>query len=497
MRDSVPSHLLEELPLERPFHTYFELFRARSCPFLLDSASDPETLGQYSFMGAEPSLVFRAKRTVPAAPGAPHRARVTLHRGAPDVSSNLIADHEGDPFEELRKVLAAYALPGDGYQARPTPLLAGAVGYLGYEAGYFVESLPDTGRDDLALPDLHFGFYDALIAHCHRTGRSYVSSLGRGPDEGVARARARRARDALVERLRTFEAAGDTPWVPPAAGARELVADHVDERRYAALVERMKEHILAGDLYEGCLTHRIESPFAGDPWDLYRELRRVNPSPFACYLGLPEATIVSSSPERFLRLGADGVAESRPIKGTRRRGANAEEDRALAVELASSVKDQAENTMIVDLVRNDLGRVCRFGSVHVPELRIVERYATLLQLVSTVRGELDAGRDAIDLLRACFPGGSMTGAPKIAAMKLIDALEPVKRGVYAGSVGYLDFAGPLDLNIVIRTFTLAAGRALYGVGGAVVADSEAASEYTETLDKARALFAALRSVSAP
>ena len=492
-REYVPSHIVARLPLTLPFHFYFELFRKRSCPFLLDSASDPQKLGRYSFMGADPFMVFRAKR-VAAGVGEPHRARVSIFDGSPDETSNLVTEYEADPFEELRQLLAAHAVDREAYVARPAPLLAGAVGYLGYEAGYFIENLPDAGRDDLELPDIHMGFYNAILVHCHRTKQSYASVIGRGPNERVARVRAQRKLDELLQLIADFERDPPAEWDAPPPSQRELVAAHVDEREYCALVERMKRHIFAGDAFEACLTHRIESPFHGDPWDLYRELRRVNPAPFACYLGFPEAQIVSSSPERFLRLGADRTAESRPIKGTRPRGANEEEDQALLLDLQSAIKDQAENNMIVDLVRNDFGRVCRFGTVHVPELRVVERYATVYQMVSTIRGQLDDGRDAIDLLRACFPGGSMTGAPKIEAMKIIDDLEPVKRGVYSGSVGYLDFSGPMDFNIVIRTITLTRGRAFYNVGGAIVADSVPTSEYAETLDKARALMTALRNV---
>ena len=206
---------------------------------------------------------------------------------------------------------------------------------------------------------------------------------------------------------------------------------------------------------------------------------------------MPEAQVISSSPERYMSLDADGRAESRPIKGTRRRGATAEDDATIRRDLASSAKDQAENVMIVDLVRNDLGRVCKFGTIHVPELMVVEPYATVFQLVSTIRGELEDCRDALDLVRASFPGGSMTGAPKIEAMKIIDRLEPVKRGVYSGAIGYLDFAGTMDLSIAIRAFVVRGGRAYFNVGGAIVADSVPRTEYFETLDKAQALIAAL------
>jgi para-aminobenzoate synthetase component 1 len=240
-----------------------------------------------------------------------------------------------------------------------------------------------------------------------------------------------------------------------------------------------------------CLTHRLDAPFDGDPFALWQELRRASPAPFAAFLDLPEGAVVSSSPERFLALDAARTAESRPIKGTRPRGATPEEDAQHAADLAASPKDRAENAMIVDLVRNDLGRVCRFGTVEAPELFVVERYATVHQLVSTVRGELDPAHDAVDLIRACFPPGSMTGAPKIEAMTLLEALEPTERGVYAGALGWMDFSGTLDLSVVIRTIVLKDGRAHVHVGGAIVADSDPPSEYDETMHKARAMLEAL------
>jgi aminodeoxychorismate synthase component I len=264
-----------------------------------------------------------------------------------------------------------------------------------------------------------------------------------------------------------------------------------DEAQYMDAVRKAREHIFAGDVFEVCLTHRFESDFAADAFDLYTELRRINPAPFASYLNLPGVKIVSSSPERFLRLERDRKCTSRPIKGTRPRGQTPGEDQALHQDLLSSTKDRAENMMIVDLVRNDFGRVCEVGTVDVSELMIIEKYATVFQMVSTIVGKLEEGKDGLDLVQACFPGGSMTGAPKIEAMTIIDALEPVKRGIYSGSIGYLDFSGNLDLNIVIRTILVKDGKAYFQVGGAVVADSDPRGEYLETLDKARALVRAL------
>ncbi|MBE0565754.1 MAG: aminodeoxychorismate synthase component I, partial [Krumholzibacteria bacterium] len=264
-----------------------------------------------------------------------------------------------------------------------------------------------------------------------------------------------------------------------------------DRTAYAAAVERCRQHILAGDVFEVCLTQQLAADLPCAPWRLYEVLRAVNPAPFAAFVDAAQVQVVSASPERFLRLDRERRAESRPIKGTRPRGRDREEDEQLRRELATSAKDRAENIMIVDLVRSDLGRVCETGSVTVPELTAVESYATVHQLVSTVQGRLRADLDAVDLVRACFPGGSMTGAPKIAAMGVIDAEEPAARGVYSGALGYLDRRGAMDLSIVIRTLVCAGKLATFGVGGAVTADSDPDAEYQEAMDKGRAMVEAL------
>jgi para-aminobenzoate synthetase component 1 len=390
------------------------------------------------------------------------------------------------------------------------PLLAGAVGYIGYETGQMLERLPCVARPHLAMPDIALFFHDWVLGHDRRTSRSFLSVLGRGVTEAAATREAERVRDRLLSVVASFEHRARFPSSPPPASVRlpapgpASPATLLDSARAEALVSRdaylaniaiAKEHILTGDAFEICLTHRLDAPFSGDPFALWQRLRRSSPSPFAAFVDLPEGAIVSSSPERFLSLSASRIVESRPIKGTRPRGASPAEDSRLAAELATSTKDRAENAMIVDLVRNDLGRVCRFGTVEAPELFAVESYATVHQLVSTVRGELDEGRDAVDVIRACFPPGSMTGAPKIEAMTLLEQLEPTERGAYAGALGWLDFSGPLDLSVVIRTIVVKDGRAHLHVGGAIVADSDAAAEHDETMHKARALLAALSALA--
>jgi para-aminobenzoate synthetase component 1 len=488
-------HLLEQVELRHDFWRYMEPLCRRPHAFLLDSAKESGQMGSFSFIGTDPFLTFSAKR---AGNGPASGAHVEIRRfensgGFPPAEPATVSS-TCDPLEELRRLLEEFAVPEASLSARPVPLLSGAVGYFGYEAGYFVETLPDLGRDDLGLPDIHFGFFDVVLAHDHATRASYLSVMGRGVNQYRAREQARQLFDRRLREIRDFE----REQQPPSRGPRTTpdvnalpLSCHFDRAAYGKAVEKCKEHIHRGDAFEICMTHRFESPFAGHPWLLYSGLRGISPSPFACFLNVPGAQVVSSSPERFLRLGPDRVAESRPIKGTRPRGKTPDEDAALFEELRTSSKDRAENMMIVDLVRNDLGRVCEIGTVDVPELMSVERYATLFQMTSTVRGRLRAGADALDLVKAAFPGGSMTGAPKVEAMKIIDRLEPVKRGIYSGSIGYIDFSGTMDLNIVIRTMILRGGKAFFNTGGAIVADSDGGQEYQETLDKAYAMKLAL------
>ncbi|MBC7106739.1 MAG: anthranilate synthase component I family protein, partial [Firmicutes bacterium] len=325
-------------------------------------------------------------------------------------------------------------------------------------------------RDDLGLPDLYLAFYDVVVAVDHLKGEVYAASNGLAPGGGPDARRAARRLEALRRRFTATAPGGRTaPGVPdrPASGpgpacerdlARLGIGFHFTRAAYCAAVRRAREYIAAGDIFEVNLSQRLEAPLEASPWLLYRTLRAVNPAPFAAFLNFPEAAVACASPERFLRLRG-GLVETRPIKGTRPRGRTPEEDRRLRDELWNSEKDRAELTMIIDLERNDLGRVCAVGSVHVPELFCLEEYATVFHLVSTVRGRLAPGKDVVDLLRATFPGGSITGAPKIRAMEIIEELEPVRRGIYTGSIGWIGFDGDCDLNIVIRTIIVKGGRA--------------------------------------
>jgi para-aminobenzoate synthetase component 1 len=447
----------------------FRAFLGDPYPVLLDSAMDSPAggwLDGYSIIAADPFLILKSRgreawvekgdRRWPAGP---------------------------DPFSALRRLLAAHAitpLPGV-----PLPQ-GGAFGYLGYDLGQHLERLPNRSRDDLALPEMCLAFYDWCLVHHRSSGRAWLGATGLpGRDQQAA---ARRL-DWALARLQSPEVRQGPPPDPQGWTAGTL-RSNFERGEYLAAVERVKAYLVAGDIYQANLSQRFQGSLRGDSWQLYRRLRTVNPPLFGAYLGFPELTVMSASPEEFLHVRGHQV-RTRPIKGTRPRGATPAQDRELARSLEESVKDRAENLMIVDLMRNDLGRVCRIGSVRVPRLFGLEAHPTVFHLVSTVTGELEEGRDAVDLLRASFPGGSVTGAPKIRAMEIIDELEPHRRGVYCGGIGMLDFAGNLHLNMVIRTLVRVGDSFYFHVGGAIVFDSDPADEYEETLHKGRGVLRAL------
>ncbi len=483
---SAHHHILARYEHEAPFWRLVEACRGsgRTGPWLLDSALDGSRLGRYSYLGPGADVLFEARRRPD---------------GLADVCTTAGEDEERlagvDPFAALSAWRRRWRLPDEAFAGRPAPFVHGAVGWIGYEAGHCLENYPDTGVDDLGLPDIRFGVQDAVLIRDHAAGETWLSVVGRGRDEARARAAATQLHERVRGRLDAW-----SPGPDPAAGLATppggfLPRPAVDEATYLAKIRAIQRDIRDGRVFECCLTNKFEQAFAADPWTLYAVLRRDNPAPFAGFLSHTDATVISSSPERFLRLDDQGLLETRPIKGTRPRGVDPAEDARLRDELAASIKDRAENVMIVDLARNDLGRVSETGSVHVSGLCEVEGYATVWQLVSTVRGRLREGLDGIDAVRACFPGGSMTGAPKIEAMRMIDELEPHARGIYAGAIGWLESTGALDLNIVIRTIVAKDGRAVYGSGGAVTADSDPAAEWQESLDKVRALARAIATVN--
>ncbi len=452
--------------------------------FILDSRMDPERLGRYSFVGTAPFALFRSKGT-----------QVKIwHKTQGETRLT------GSPFKILKDFLNSYQLVTTLPQEIP-PFCGGAVGYFGYELGEVIEELPGKSMDDLMLPDCLLGFYDKIFAFDHLLNRAYLFTLGISSKEGEAKARAEEnMKEFSSEICFIQEQVEKGENYSPAVGRikQEKTDNYLTSKlrsnftreRYCSTVEQVKEYIAAGDIYQANLSQRFETDLEITPFELYCRLRTINPAPFAAFLNFGEVSVASASPERFLLL-SDKVVETRPIKGTRPRSSDPEKDRQYREELLNSEKDRAELVMIVDLERNDLGRVCLPGTVKVPELITLEAYATVYHLVSTVTGVLPEDKDITDLLYASFPGGSITGAPKIRAMEIIDELEGLKRNVYTGSIGYISMDGKADLNIVIRTFVIKNNRVYFQVGGGIVADSEPEKEYQETLDKAKALMQSL------
>ncbi|WP_303981796.1 aminodeoxychorismate synthase component I [Dongia mobilis] len=427
-----------------------------------DSALPHETLGRYSFIMADPFHRLSAEGDLISLDGQVVR---------------------GNPFDTLSRLMARYMLP-----TLPDlpPFQGGVAGSFGYGLRHHLERVPRHRRDDQDIPDLLLGAYDLVVAIDHVAGRGWLISSG-FPASGEAQmARAAARADWALALFRQ--------GAPARIGADWAVAarPELDGADYKSMIRRTIDYIEAGDIYQANITQRFRVRLHGgiDRLELYRALRRRNPATFAAFLEFDDIAILSSSPERFLSLRA-GRVETRPIKGTRPRGRNSVEDAALAAELLASEKDRAENLMIVDLLRNDISRVCRMGSVKVPVLWGLESYATVHHLVSVVTGEMLPDLDAVDLLRAAFPGGSVTGAPKIRAMEIIAELEPTSRGPYCGAIGYLGFDGGMDSNIVIRTYCVKGDDLSFQVGGGIVADSDPALELDESLTKAKALIETL------
>jgi para-aminobenzoate synthetase component 1 len=482
---SAVAPLVDELvPAPDPLAT---CARFQDMPFLLflDSATDPDHLGRYSFLAADPVTAVRSKGQ--------------LTQQLVDGRWTRVA---ADPLAHVRALLAPHAAAP---LAVIPPFQGGAAGYVGYDWGMMLERIPRTRYDDSRVPDVLLGLYDWVIAWDHAAGRAWVISTGI-PERGTAREERAASRLAFVREVLARDAGCEmrdaSPRIPlPASRISAApsypvpdvpgVRSNFTREGYLEAVGRVIEYVFAGDIFQANLSQRLEAPLVGTPLDLYGRLRRRNPAPFAAYLDFGDVVVASSSPERFLRVEPDGRVETRPIKGTRPRGLGPEHDAALARALTESEKDRAENVMIVDLLRNDLSRVCRPGTVRVPELFALEHYATVHHLVSTVVGELAPEHGPVDLLYAAFPGGSITGAPKVRAMQIIAELEPTQRAVYCGSIGYLSRTGALDTSIVIRTCLVLGREVYFQVGGGIVADSDPGQEYRETLDKAGGLMAAL------
>ena len=453
-----------------------ELLAGERHVILFESAAPRERLGRYSFLTADPYAFVEIPRVV----------------------------HGQDPLDLLRRILEQHlAAPVPGLP----PFQGGAAGLLAYEAGHAWERFPRAVHDEFRCPDVAVGLYDWVLAWDHAADRAWIICQGFPETEPAWRSNRAAERAAWVTQRLSRDVAPRIPapyahapgtvllnpqqlaphW--PAPGLSGLLSNFTRDA-YLETVARAIKYILAGDIFQVNLSQRLLYPATVSPLELYRRLRACNPAPFAGYFANRDWTLASASPERFVCVH-DGEVETRPIKGTRRRKANPEADLFTRDELRESEKDRAENVMIVDLLRNDLSRVCRPGSIRVPQLCAVETYETVQHLVSEVRGTLEPDRGPLDLLAAAFPGGSITGAPKVRAMQLIAELEPTARGAYCGSLFYLGYGGQMDSSILIRTFTVARGWVQCPVGGGIVAQSDPAAEYEETLHKAAGMLRAL------
>jgi anthranilate synthase component 1 len=455
--------------LETPVSAYKKL-RGNGCSFLLESVEGGEKWGRFSFLGLNPALMFQVQG---------ERASIR-RRGQEEVLAAGI-----DPFEHLRQLLASF-------RAVETPGLprfwGGLVGFLGYDMVRFIERLPQL-TPPVTLPEARLMLADNLLIFDNLRQTIKVLALVHLDPEKALRDqydRAVAAIDALILRLNQ-----PVPRLTrPPASERPPLTSNLTRERFKDMVEQAKEYIAAGDVIQVVLSQCFQTPLRHDPFDLYRALRSINPSPYMFYLDQGDLTVVGASPEILVRL-EDGRITYRPIAGTRPRGSSETEDRELETELLADPKERAEHLMLVDLGRNDVGRVSKIGSVRVPELFTIERYSHVMHIVSQVEGELAPGCDGLDVLKSTFPAGTVAGAPKVRAMEIIEELEPTRRGPYAGAVGYLGFGGNLDFCITIRSFSIYRDQVYLQVGAGIVADSDPAKEYQETVNKGLALMRAL------
>ena len=490
-----PTVLTRSIPLKKEPEEVFSLFSRRPGCFYLDSALATHELSRFSYIGSDPFYAIKS------------RGRVM------DVIEGKTVRHiKGDPLQALQEALTRFQIP---VGSPLVPFIGGAVGYMSYELGRLTMDIPLAAPDDLGLPEMNFNFYRRLLAYEHESKRWYAAAADFSGGRGAA---VRKRLGTEIEKLAALaedsEKEAPGAWQAPRDSApadenispdddlkpiREYAVDvegglsvtsSFSKEQYLAGVRRIREHIAAGDIYQANLTQRLKASLPSRPVDLFLALRRVNPGPYGCYLDLGDCILAGQSPELLLSIRGRHI-ETRPIKGTRPRGANPEEDARLARELENSTKDKAELIMIADLERNDLGRICRPGTVEVKDVTRLETFPMVHHLVSLITGELAPGRGIAEVIRAVFPGGSITGAPKHRAMEILDELEPVARGPYTGAIGLFGMDGTVDLNVAIRTFLIRGAEVYFGVGGGIVADSDPEAEYAESLTKARGLLEAL------
>lgn len=445
-------------------------------PFvLLESGKGTENLARYSFLAFDPWMTYRSKG---------NRVEILTDR-----ELNVI---EGQPFNELRKLFDKYQ--GVKYPGLPK-FYGGALGYFSYDMGRFFEVMPESAEDDLEIPESYFMFFDKVLCfdHLEKTLKIIIN-VEINPGCNLEQAYFAATREIEVLKTSLQGEVRNKSVLPKLRSGLEYSFQpeaNMEKADFEKIVEKAKEYIKAGDIFQVNLSIRLGKKTEVRPIDLYRVLREINPSPYMSYINFGDLQIVSCSPELLVRLTDEGVADTRPIAGTRKRGENRAEDLALAQELISNEKERAEHIMLVDLERNDLGRVCDYGTVEVNELMVIEEYSHVMHIVSNVRGMLAEGKDRFDLIRACFPGGTITGAPKIRSMEIIEELEPTRRGIYTGSIGFLGYGGEMEMNIVIRTLVIKEGMAYVQAGAGIVADSIPEKEYYESLTKAEALLRTL------
>ncbi len=453
----------------------FHKIDSGACACLFESVIGGEKVGRYSFLAADPFLQLEARA---------NEVTVVSESGAQSFTSE-------DPLEELKQrveSIRSATLP------ELPPFTSGAVGYAGYDVIRYTENLPNAPVNDRHLPDLAFAFYDHMVVFDHVNKTNVVIAMARlDKFDGSLRAAyadAQERVDQLVDQLEREDAILHPADI--ATGGLPSIAYRANftQPDFERAVEKCVEYIRAGDIFQVVISQRLEFDIECDPFEIYRTLRVVNPSPFMFYLRTPSVTLVGSSPEIMVRV-VGGRITVRPLAGTRRRGATEEEDQRLAEELLADPKERAEHVMLVDLGRNDVGRVARYRSIELTDVMTIERYSHVMHITSNVSGQLAEGRDAFDALRACVPAGTVSGAPKVRAMEIIDEIEPHRRGPYAGAVGYVDFNGNMDTCIALRTIVVQGKKAYVQAGAGIVADSQPSEEYQETLNKARGLLKAI------
>ena len=437
--------------------------------FLLESVEGGEKLGRHSFLGTSPMAVIESKG---------REVRIT--------EEGSFLTFEGDPIEVIKEYLSTYnVVDVEGVPKFP----GGAIGYIGYDAIRHIEKLPSVAVDDLDLPEIYLMLTDTFMAfdnveHKIKVVCNVHLPEGLDPEEAYVKSTAKI--DALIERLKTGK-------IHVGSGGTEGDADissNFEKEDFMEAVRKTKDYIRNGDIIQAVISQRFEARLSSEPFDIYRSLRMINPSPYMFFLRAGGVTLAGSSPE--ILVGTDGeTIRVRPIAGTRKRGATEAEDVELEKDLLADPKERAEHIMLVDLGRNDIGRVSETGSVEVNELMLIERYSHVMHIVSNVRGRLKEGKDPFDALRACFPAGTLSGAPKVRAMEIIEEMEPVRRGVYGGSVGYISFSGIMDMAITIRTVLIKDDKLFIQAGAGIVADSDPEKEYEETVNKAMGMFKAV------